>query len=296
MKNLIRLRKIEPDESQRLSIIDFFKLSPTGDLKFFNGKVWRTLGNLEGPKGERGDKGEKGEQGIQGIQGEKGDLGERGVQGEVGPQGFDGQPGKNGKAPTLKEIVDSITPFIPQAVQGEPGEEGKRGQRGEKGEPGEPGKEGKGGKNGEPGETGERGFPPAHEIDQRNYQFRFEKPDGRWGDWIKLPAPQGGGASGASNFIRWNPNILTETHDIQFRENESYIVDGSEGAFNITLPTASLAKMRVYVFNRIDHHPGNQIRIYAQTKEKIVGEDFIRIMEQWESVRLSSDGSRWWIV
>lgn len=89
-------------------------------------------------------------------------LGKVAVQGEQGPPGRDGKDGQDGKP-------------------GKDGRDGHDGKNGRDGIDGLPGKDGADGKDGQPGDDGQAGPMPRHEVKGR--RFRFENPDGSWGDW-----------------------------------------------------------------------------------------------------------------
>lgn len=80
----------------------------------------------------------------------KGDKGEKGDKGKPGPRGLPGRDGQDGK-------------------DGRDGVDGRPGLNGSDGQPG---------KDGVDGSTGPM---PRHEVKGR--RFRFENPDGSWGDW-----------------------------------------------------------------------------------------------------------------
>ena len=99
---------------------------------------------------------------------EKGDKGDKGDRGETGPKGERG-------------------------LQGQAGADGKRGAAGPKGDKGDKGDQGP------PGPRGPVGPVPEHEWE--GTKLRFEKPNGRWGDFVDLrgpvgPAGRGGGGGG----------------------------------------------------------------------------------------------------
>ncbi len=76
-------------------------------------------------------------------------------------------------------------------IKGERGERGASGFRGFSGTSivGPQGPEGLAGKDGLEGLSGSI---PDHEIDLAGSRFRFKKPDGTWGQWIRIPRGGGG--------------------------------------------------------------------------------------------------------
>ena len=65
---------------------DSYITSDTGNLWVYDGKIWNSIGNIQGPtgnEGKKGNTGERGPTGPTGIEGKKGNTGER------GPVGFD---------------------------------------------------------------------------------------------------------------------------------------------------------------------------------------------------------------
>jgi len=81
------------------------------------------------------------------------------VKGDKGPKGDKGDPG----------------------ARGLPGRDGKDGKNGRDGVDGLRGKDGLNGEDGKDGQDGKTGPMPRHEIKGKRY--RFENPDGSWGEW-----------------------------------------------------------------------------------------------------------------
>jgi hypothetical protein len=158
-----------------------------------------------GSTGPPGGKGYTGKPGQDGIKGEIGKEGERGLQGNVGLSGAKGEPGDTGLT----------------GEQGGPGKVGLQGLKGDKGLKGDPGQRGisgatvigptgRDGVRGDPGPKGQAvngidGVIPDHEIDSPGSRFRFRKPDGEWGQWIKIP--RGGG--NAQDWTNSKQNFMT---------------------------------------------------------------------------------------
>lgn len=115
--------------------------------------------------------------GINGLNGEDGRDGKDGVNGLDGKDGLNGKDGKDGK-------------------------NGKDGLNGKDGKDGRDGVDGKDGKN---GLDGKDGTVPDHEITGR--MIRFKKPNGEWGEYIKLISRGGGVAKGGgvSYYTNLNP-------------------------------------------------------------------------------------------
>ena len=140
-------------------------------------KINENITILRGADGEDGDGGSRG---LRGFIGPKGIDGEDGVDGQVGLTGNDGAIGDKGDCG-----VRGYT-----GATGEIGGSGPRGQEGHIGMRGRPGKQGKIGEPGRRGRPGSDGTIPGHEL-QKNQKgdvdhIRFQCPDGKYGDWIKI--------------------------------------------------------------------------------------------------------------
>lgn len=168
-----------------------------------------------------GPTGREGAQGIQGPRGEKGDKGDKGEQGDIGPipaHEWDGSrlrfqrpdkawgewvdlEGPQGLSPEYQWNGTKLRFKNPDGkwgewvgLQGKDGRDGKDGLSGKDGKDGKPGKQGPRGEKGTPGKDGKEGKQgktgpiPKHEI--KGKKIRFEKPDGKWGEWIDLEARQ----------------------------------------------------------------------------------------------------------
>lgn len=99
---------------------DMFISQQDGTGYVWDGNMWNSVGQIQGPEGPEGPQGEKGETGPQGIEGPQGPQGPQGIQGlpgTQGPQGPEGPQGQEGQ----------------QGPQGEPGPEGPEGPQGPKG-------------------------------------------------------------------------------------------------------------------------------------------------------------------
>lgn len=137
--------------------------------------------------------------GINGLNGEDGRDGKDGVNGLDGKDGLNGKDGKDGK-------------------------NGKDGLNGKDGKDGRDGVDGKDGKN---GLDGKDGTVPDHEITGR--MIRFKKPNGEWGEYIKLISRGGGVASSSNGGVDYSKlTELFEINDTDFivllRENIPYKV------------------------------------------------------------------------
>ncbi len=134
-------------------------------------------GDFIGPRGERGEIGPAGLNGLPGERGEPGTKGDPGIDGATGPKGSRGERGLTGERGDIGA----------DGPKGDKGDTGPRGPKGDKGDRGEPGPKGDKGDPGPQGEQGETGRIPKHEW--KNTKLRFEKPNGKWGEWIDLKAP-----------------------------------------------------------------------------------------------------------
>lgn len=164
-----------------------------------------------GPKGDAGVRGIQGDKGDKGDRGEKGDTGETGAAPEhewlgtslrfKNPDGTWGEwvqlKGEQGDSPEFQwsgtklrfknpdgtwgawsELAGKVGAKGDKGLDGTNGKDGKRGEKGPRGEKGTPGNPGKN------GVQGDIGPMPKHEISGR--KIRFEKPNGKWGDWLDL--------------------------------------------------------------------------------------------------------------
>lgn len=171
------------------------------------------LGNLRGEPGPSGKDGNsiEGARGYTGVTGDEGKQGDIGEKGEVGPQGNDGPSGDKGED-------GDIGLTGPQGGVGPTGETGPTGPGGEKGDIGPRGfsgatvigPTGRDGAKGEPGPEGQAvdgkdGSIPDHEIDLPGGRFRFRKPSGEWGQWIRIPR----GGLGGQDWTQSKLNLRT---------------------------------------------------------------------------------------
>lgn len=104
--------------------------------------------------------------------------------------------------------------IILRGDRGAPGDDGKSIQ----GPPGPPGKDGKDGKDGKPGPIG-----PMPDHQWRDTWLRFQKPDGRWGDFVDLKGEKGdpgvggfGGGGGGSTTVITPTDPYEFNADIEF--------------------------------------------------------------------------------
>jgi len=94
---------------------------------------------------------------------------------QAGPPGADGKRGERGDV----------------GPRGENGVAGKRGERGDPGPRGPAGKDGAPGKDGADGKDGDVGPMPKHQW--RGTELRFQQSQKKWGAWVDLQGPSGGG-------------------------------------------------------------------------------------------------------
>ena len=115
---------------------------------------------------------------------------------QPGPIGLDGKKGDTG----------------PRGADGDPGVAGKDGQRGDPGPRGAPGKDGRNGVDGEKGATGDEGpIGPMPKHQWRGSELRFQQTKKKWGSWVDLRGPSGGGRvaiAGGESGSEFDPSAL----------------------------------------------------------------------------------------
>lgn len=303
MADLIRLNTSKEFQFISADLINHLRVQD-GFLEFYDGFFWKKVGFI---KGDKGDKGEKGDS-IKGDKGEKGDdaptikqivdviepLLPKAIEGIPGKPGKTGKPGKS---PSIKEVVQELAEYIPDPIPGEKGLRGPKGLKGEKGKDAPtlleileaiilptP-------------EKGEDGKAPDHEINKNKKAIRFQKPSGKWGEWVNFPTTtiRGGGASGASNFIRWNSTDITTDKTIQKMDLDGNKVDATDGDIDITLPPAWDSTGRTFSFVKIDSST-NKFNLIPVDGELISGQACATVSTPWLTRRVSSDGQRWIIA
>lgn len=272
-----------------------------GVLQYYDGIEWISLGNVIGPKGDKGDS-ITGPQGERGPIGEKGDTGRSitGKPGRDGQDGRDGSPGRDGAdgaSPVHQWDGTRIRFSLPDGSFGSWVDLlGKRGEKGPKGAKGDKGPEGK---SGEPG----RNAPiPTVEIDQEKYRFRFiigdkktkwiTMPEGKSGQDGKTIIQQGGGASGASNYVDFK--AITADHTIKRTFESGFLIDASSNAVTMTLPNAQSTKKRVYWFKRTDNCK-YAVKIETVGGQTVDGKSCVYVQE-YENLRIFSDGANWYVI
>ncbi len=108
----------------------------------------------------------------------------------------------------------------------------------------------------------------------------------RNGDWIIISSEEN---------VDLSPSIRTVTASTAAADNELVVVDGDNGAIDITLPAASVGA-KVIVKNNITDPINNVTTIVTPNTETIDGQaDFI-IHSDKQSVTLISDGTNWFII
>ena len=73
------------------------------------------------------------------------------------------------------------------------------------------------------------------------------------------------------------------------------IANATTGGVTITLPTASAASDRLYYIKKIDSST-NSVTIDGAGSETIDDGTTAVLSNQYEAVRLVSDGTEWWII
>jgi hypothetical protein len=76
---------------------------------------------------------------------------------------------------TYFQVADTVKPA--QGPQGPKGDKGEKGEKGDEGPRGIPGAQ---------GPEGPMGPMPDHELSPGKDSIRFQKPDGTWGQWMKI--------------------------------------------------------------------------------------------------------------
>ncbi len=160
-----------------------------------NDDTFHHLGRIRGESGVDGRDGVDGEQGERGLQGIHGEGGIQGLTGDKGKSGVDGEHGINGaKGDPGQRGLPGVSMVGARGHQGLSGKDGKAGKPGLRGKDGSKGIQGLAGEVGKDGKIGINGAAPDHEIDIPGSRFRFLKPNGEWGEWIRIPRSGGGGA------------------------------------------------------------------------------------------------------
>lgn len=107
--------------------------------------------------------------------------------------------------------------------------------------------------------------------------------------------------NGGSGVTTWEPRssrvVLAKTTTYTALVTDEVItVDGTGGAFTVTLPAASTASKKVLRLIRIDNTPANQITIDGNASETINGALTRTLCTRWESVEIICDGSNWHVL
>lgn len=117
---------------------------------------------------------------------------------QPGPIGLDGKKGDTG----------------PRGADGDPGVAGKDGQRGDPGPRGAPGKDGRDGIDGAAGATGDEGpIGPMPKHQWRGSELRFQQTKKKWGSWVDLRGPSGGGVRMVGVGGDFDPSALPNATD-----------------------------------------------------------------------------------
>jgi len=161
----VTVNLVQPKESRRSSTADLTDMIRAVVLdELMKNAENLTANQKRGPRGFAGNSGDKGDKGARGYDGKTGDRGPRGFYGAKGPKGLTGNQGEKG----------DCGPIGPSGEQGKRGRIGPRGMRGAEGQKGKQGRTGK---------------IPDHEYRLNKagtHEIRFEKPNGKFGDWVSL--------------------------------------------------------------------------------------------------------------
>lgn len=275
-------------------------LTEDGEFWIFDGRDWIFLGN------------------VKGLPGDKGEIGDMGPAGLTPAIEVDNE---NHRVRFNIGEVDGVWLDLPRGARGDRGLTGDVGGIGPTGKPGIgergprgfTGNDGRDGSDGKPGQDGKDGGMPLHEWNEDKTRVRFEVAPGSWGGWSEslrgLDGKIGktgktgatgkaggrgatGGASGASNFIDYID--VSSDYTVSKRHESGFLIDASSNAVTMTLPDASLVKKRVYWFKRKDSCQ-YAVKLTPNGSQTVDGETCIYV-QSYENVRITSDGSNWYVI
>ena len=91
--------------------------------------------------------------------------------------------------------------------------------------------------------------------------------------------------------------IMTHTSTTLTLDSTHYTIlaDGSSNTITVTLPAANSAVDRIYNVKKIDS-TSNAITVDANGSETIDGELTVNITIQYDSLKIQSDGTNWFII
>jgi hypothetical protein len=136
------------------------------------------------------------------------------------------------------------------------------------------------GKDGKDGEAGKSGAIPKHEWD--GTRLRFQKPDGKWGEWVDLRGKRGpkgadgeSGSSGGAAIAQSFPSggvggasIIPDYQVFQVSENSSVFFLRSEPVNGVAILSLNGVIQPQYTINgnRVQLHemaiPGDELAVY----------------------------------
>ena len=92
------------------------------------------------------------------------------------------------------------------------------------------------------------------------------------------------------------PNVKAITATYTITDGESHLmVDATSAAVILTLPMVEKSEGRVLVIKKIDAS-GNAVTATGDGVETIDGSNTKALSSQYDSVRIISDGTTWWII
>lgn len=94
-----------------------------------------------------------------------------------------------------------------------------------------------------------------------------------------------------------NPAITSKTGAYTLTTDDDVVLgNASGGGFTFTLPAASTCSGKIFRIKRTDNTPANGITIDGNASETIDGATTRKLMTQYESVTIQSDGSNWHVL
>src|SRR5262249_53236650 len=122
----------------------------------------------------------------------------------------------------------------------------------------------------------------------------------RAGDSAELVAQQGsGGSTGAMRVASYSrkparQRSFTTNTTLNAADFGRLIrVDGSAGAFTVTLPDATLSYGSETIFFKRTDSSANTVTVTAASGQTIDGGASVTLTGQWQALRLMSDGADW---
>jgi len=99
----------------------------------------------------------------------------------------------------------------------------------------------------------------------------------------------------AGAVAKFNVASKTAGYDLLSASDDVILADATSGGFTLGLPASSGLTGRVFIIKKIDSS-ANVVTIDANSTETIDGETTLTLYNQFESVRIMSDGTNWVVI